>query len=104
MQIRPSIMAFVIVSVLIIGAVIMNANKRVQPSAEQSAVLVQDTNAQIVVNDPALAEKPASDVAPETVAALARVGLPATNLAPIRVVAKARPPIVLPNPLNRKTQ
>jgi hypothetical protein len=46
-------MAFVIVSVLIIGALIMHANKRIQPGAEQSAISVQDTNVQTTVVAPA---------------------------------------------------
>ena|GEM_PF-3738395 len=93
-----------IVSVLIIGAVIMNANKHVQPNTEQSAVLVQDTNAQTVADVPTSTNKPVSDVAPETEAALAQFGLSATSVVKIAVVARPRPPMLLPNPLNRKTQ
>jgi hypothetical protein len=44
-----------------------------------------------------------SDIAPETVAALAQFGLPATNLSKITVVAQSRPPVIIPNPI-RKTQ
>jgi hypothetical protein len=43
-------------------------------------------------------------VAPETEAALAQFGLSATSVSRIVVVAQARPPVILPNPLNRKTQ
>jgi hypothetical protein len=45
-----------------------------------------------------------SDVAPETEAALAQFGLSATNLVKIAVVAQSRPPVILPNPMNKKMQ
>jgi len=43
--------------------------------------------------------QPSSNVAPETEAALAQFGLSATNLVGISVVAQARSPVILQNPL-----
>ena len=85
-KISPWFVVFIMmVCTLIVALLWLSRNERVQPNAEQSAISVQDTNAQIVADDPAPAEKPTNNVAPETEAALNKVGYTATKLIPVRV-------------------
>ena len=94
-EIRPHIWfgALVIVAT-VVGLMCFNlwsAKPNIVRNANVSVAAVQfERPATMPAVKPAI--KTDDDIAPETVAMLARVGLPATNLSKITVVAHPRPP------------
>ena len=82
-------------------ALVMN-----QPAPTEAVAPVAEVQAEPMAPAAATPVEPITEpaVAPETEAALAQFGLSATSVAKIIVVAQARPPVIIPNPLNHKMQ
>jgi hypothetical protein len=104
-QIRPHVwfgaLAILAVAVGLMYFNIRNTQSNIVRNVHVEAKAVQFERPAIVPTAK-LMVRTDNDVAPETVAALAQFGLPATNLSKITVVAQSRPPVIIPNPIRKK--